>query len=413
MLDLIEELVDAGHAYVVDGQGVYFDVDVVPRTTARCRIGASSSSSTRPGSRRGRRREAQPDRLRALEGGQARRADVGLPVGSRASRLAHRVLGDVARPARRRLRSPRRRRRPGVPAQRERARPGRGRRAPVRPPLDPLGRWWRSVARRCRSRSATSARSPTRSTPTAPGRSASAVLQTHYRKAMELGDAELTTAAWRSTASTRSSAGAAAAAGVDRAAEPRRRRRRCVRRGDGRRLRDPGRSPSVFEAATQANQAIDAGRPRARGGAGGDDRRARGALGLEVECRAAPTPRSTAWSRTARRRAPAARLRDRRPDPRRPHDPRDHARGRRPARSGTAGEPRWPRSSARSSNRGGRLNVPRSQAGLGGEVVPGWRAVRELLVAKRRRVKKLLVTATRREAGRRGAGAGTRGGRPP
>jgi 23S rRNA (guanosine2251-2'-O)-methyltransferase len=39
--------------------------------------------------------------------------------------------------------------------------------------------------------------------------------------------------------------------------------------------------------------------------------------------------------------------------------------------------------------------VPRSQAGLGGEVVPGWRAVRELLLAKRRRVKKLLIDRDR------------------
>lgn len=39
--------------------------------------------------------------------------------------------------------------------------------------------------------------------------------------------------------------------------------------------------------------------------------------------------------------------------------------------------------------------MPRSQAGLGGEVVPGWRAVRELLVAKRRRVKKLLIDRNR------------------
>ena len=39
--------------------------------------------------------------------------------------------------------------------------------------------------------------------------------------------------------------------------------------------------------------------------------------------------------------------------------------------------------------------MPRSQAGLGGDVVPGWRAVRELLVAKRRRVKKLLIDRDR------------------
>jgi 23S rRNA (guanosine2251-2'-O)-methyltransferase len=36
-----------------------------------------------------------------------------------------------------------------------------------------------------------------------------------------------------------------------------------------------------------------------------------------------------------------------------------------------------------------------SRGGLGGEVVPGWRAVRELLVARRRKVKKLLVDRDR------------------
>jgi 23S rRNA (guanosine2251-2'-O)-methyltransferase len=41
--------------------------------------------------------------------------------------------------------------------------------------------------------------------------------------------------------------------------------------------------------------------------------------------------------------------------------------------------------------------VPRNPGGgLGGEVVPGWRAVRELLVARRRKVKKLLVDRDRR-----------------
>ena len=51
------------------------------------------------------------------------------PWGDGPAGLAHRVLGDVARPARRGVRPPRRRRRPRVPAPRERAGPGRGRRA--------------------------------------------------------------------------------------------------------------------------------------------------------------------------------------------------------------------------------------------------------------------------------------------
>jgi 23S rRNA (guanosine2251-2'-O)-methyltransferase len=40
--------------------------------------------------------------------------------------------------------------------------------------------------------------------------------------------------------------------------------------------------------------------------------------------------------------------------------------------------------------------VTGARGALGGEVVPGWRAVRELLVARRRRVKKLLVDRDRR-----------------
>ncbi len=76
-----------------------------------------------------------PGRLRALEEGQAGRADVAVAVGRRASGLAHRVRRDVARPARRGLRHPRRRPGPRVPAPRERARPGGRRRHALRPPL--------------------------------------------------------------------------------------------------------------------------------------------------------------------------------------------------------------------------------------------------------------------------------------
>ena len=85
----------------------------------------------RPG--RGReRREARPARLRAVEGGQARRAALGDPVGPRPARLAPRVLGDgpqVPGPA---VRHPRRRARPDLPAPRERDRPVQGGRRRVR-----------------------------------------------------------------------------------------------------------------------------------------------------------------------------------------------------------------------------------------------------------------------------------------
>jgi cysteinyl-tRNA synthetase len=80
MVKLIAELVDSGRAYVI---------------------------GRRPHRRR--RAEAQSRRLRAVEGGEAGRAGVGFAVGEGAPGLAHRVLDDVARPAGRRLRYPRRR----------------------------------------------------------------------------------------------------------------------------------------------------------------------------------------------------------------------------------------------------------------------------------------------------------------
>ena len=76
-----------------------------------------------------------PARLRAVEEGQAGRAELGRAVGRRPARLAHRVRRHVARPARRGLRPARRGTGPGLPAPRERAGPGGGRRQGVRPPL--------------------------------------------------------------------------------------------------------------------------------------------------------------------------------------------------------------------------------------------------------------------------------------
>ena len=112
---------------------------VVPDLRRRSAPDPGAAARVGRRARRGRRGQAQPGRLRALEGGEARRTGLGLAVGPGPAGLAHRVLGDVARPARRRLRPARRWRRPHVPAPRERARAGGGRRACVRPPLDPLG----------------------------------------------------------------------------------------------------------------------------------------------------------------------------------------------------------------------------------------------------------------------------------
>ena len=63
-----------------------------------------------PRARRAGDGQAPPARLRAVEGGEARRAVVGVAVGAGTSRLAHRVLGDDGALPRRAVRHPRRRR---------------------------------------------------------------------------------------------------------------------------------------------------------------------------------------------------------------------------------------------------------------------------------------------------------------
>ena len=90
-----------GHAYVVDGPGRLLRRSRRSPATAHFphrTLEELRESAGRSGRRR--RGEAQPDGLRALEGGQAGRARVGLAVGPRPPGLAHRVLGDVTGPAR-------------------------------------------------------------------------------------------------------------------------------------------------------------------------------------------------------------------------------------------------------------------------------------------------------------------------
>ena len=70
------------------------------------------------------RAQGEPTRLRALEGAQGGRGHVvGLAVGTRSPRLAHRVLGDGREAPRARVRDPRRWARSRLPAPRERDRP--------------------------------------------------------------------------------------------------------------------------------------------------------------------------------------------------------------------------------------------------------------------------------------------------
>ena len=103
---------------------------------------ADAPEDRRHGGGRGRRpaRQARPARLRALEGLEegVRAGDrrVAEPVGAGPPGLAHRVLGDGRQVPRHRLRHPRRRRRPALPAPRERAGPVARGRPPVRVVLD-------------------------------------------------------------------------------------------------------------------------------------------------------------------------------------------------------------------------------------------------------------------------------------
>jgi hypothetical protein len=169
MQALIAELIDQGKAYAVDGD-VFFRVrtfegygklsrppvddmqqgeDVVDADRKEDPLDFAMWKSAKPGE------PSWPS-----------------PWGDGPARLAHRVLGDGGQAPRRRVRHPRRRARPGLPAPRERDRPARGRpRRHLRPHWVHNGmvRWAR---RRCPSRSATSSRSRRRSPTGASGRCA-------------------------------------------------------------------------------------------------------------------------------------------------------------------------------------------------------------------------------------------------
>ena len=127
---LIEELIERGLAYESQGD-VYFRV--AEYGGLRRALGRQARGHGRPGAERP---EGRPARLRPLEGDEAARGHVvGVPVGARPPRLAHRVLGDGGEAPRPGLRDPRRRHRPALPASRERARPVARRRPRVRAAL--------------------------------------------------------------------------------------------------------------------------------------------------------------------------------------------------------------------------------------------------------------------------------------
>ena len=126
MLDLIGLLEKKELAYQADADG---DV-VLCRAQVRRLRQAVRQVARRPArgrARGGRRQQARPARLRAVEARQARRAAVAVALGAGPARMAHRMLGDGERDARPHLRHPRRRAGPRLSAPRERNRAERRR----------------------------------------------------------------------------------------------------------------------------------------------------------------------------------------------------------------------------------------------------------------------------------------------
>ena len=126
MADMINALGERGHTYATDGS-IYFKIATLPSYGKLARLDHEGIQS---GARDRLRRVRQGERarLRVVEVDQAGRADLGRGLRPRPPRLAHRVLGDGAAAARRIAdRHPHRRRRPGVPASRERDRAKRRR----------------------------------------------------------------------------------------------------------------------------------------------------------------------------------------------------------------------------------------------------------------------------------------------
>ena len=130
MARMIQQLEARGHTYRSDGS-IYFKIATLPGYGKLARLDHDGHPGGRPRRRR-RVQQGERARLRAVEGDQAGRADLGLRRRTGPARMAHRVLGDGAAAARRVAdRHPYRRHRSGVPAPRERDRAERGRDRPA------------------------------------------------------------------------------------------------------------------------------------------------------------------------------------------------------------------------------------------------------------------------------------------
>ena len=135
MIELIEMLIERGHAYAAaDGSGdVYFDVRSWPAYGSLSGQRIDDMEPAEDADPRGKRDPRDFALWKGHKHGEPDTAVLADAVGPRPARLAPGVLGDGRQVPRRRVRHPRRRARPALPAPRERARPvdrGRAARSP-------------------------------------------------------------------------------------------------------------------------------------------------------------------------------------------------------------------------------------------------------------------------------------------
>ena len=125
IVSMVERLIETGAAYPGGERGCLLRRQHVPAYGRPVGSADRGSAQRRPG--RDRRGQGRPPRLRAVEVVQARRAELGIAVGTGPARLAYRMLGDVDGVPGASLRHSRRRHGLAVSAPRERDRPERGR----------------------------------------------------------------------------------------------------------------------------------------------------------------------------------------------------------------------------------------------------------------------------------------------
>ena len=193
MVEMIGTLVERGHAYVAeDGSGdVYFDVRSWPSygELSNQRIDDMQAAEDAPPE--GKRDPRDFALWKGHKQGEPDTAVVADAVGPRSSGLAPGVLGDGREVPRRRVRHPRRRPRPALPAPRERAGPVACRRPPRSPGCGCTTRCSTSAAPRWRSPSATRCWSARSSSACRPIALRYYLIAAHYRSIVEFSEEAL------------------------------------------------------------------------------------------------------------------------------------------------------------------------------------------------------------------------------